>query len=318
MKKFLEDLKNELIKQHMLEKDINEIIADHEEMIQNATLEGLSEEEMKKRFGDPVSLAKELASFSTHEAEPFNIPEGYHAWKNFSTLSDEIKIKISLVAEDISIVHSQDNQIHVHYSGKGDISKYTCIFKDNELVIEAPKMTGFIFMKSKNDDIQLILEIPNSIVITHFQINIVSGDVYYANLNANTLMLSTTSGDVTMLNAKINSSKWNTVSGDLMITDVKIENLNSSQVSGDMHMKNVYVGQEMKLNTVSGDIKIEESVCQDCALHSVNGDIDAVEFYPSRISLKSVSGDISIKNKNHTDIEIISKSTVSGDIHIQL
>ncbi|PKK97523.1 MAG: hypothetical protein CVV58_00815 [Tenericutes bacterium HGW-Tenericutes-3] len=318
MKKFLEDLKNELTKQHMLEKDINEIIADHEEMIQNAMLEGLSEEEMKKRFGDPVNLAKELASFSTHEAEPFNIPEGYLAWKNFSTLSSELKIKISLVAEDISVVHSQDEQIHVHYSGKGDISKYTCTYEDNELVIEAPKMSGFIFMKSKNDDIQLILEIPKSLVITNFQINIVSGDLYYANLNANTLTLSTTSGDVTMLNAKITTSKWNTVSGDLMITDVKLENLNSSQVSGDMHMKKVYVGKEMKLNTVSGDIRIEDSLCQDCALHSVSGDITGMEFYPSRVSLKSVSGDITIKNKNHTDIEIVSKSTLTGDIHIQL
>jgi DUF4097 and DUF4098 domain-containing protein YvlB len=85
-----------------------------------------------------------------------------------------------------------------------------------------------------------------------------------------------------------------------------------------MHMKKVYVGKEMKLNTVSGDIRIEDSLCQDCALHSVSGDITGMEFYPSRVSLKSVSGDITIKNKNHTDIEIVSKSTLTGDIHIQL
>ncbi len=318
MKKFLEDLKNELIKQNMLESDINEIIVDHEEMIQNATLEGLTENEMKKRFGDPVELASELASFSNRQSEPFEIPEGYQLWKSFPLFESEIKIKIALVSEDIRISASKDEQIHVYYSGKGDITKYNCTYNTGDFLLEAPKSSGFIFMKLRQDDIDFIVEIPSNITVSNFNFNAVSSDFYYANFNSKTFILSTTSGDVEIKNVKLNQAKWNSVSGDLLVTDARIENLISSQVSGDMHMKNVYVVKEMKLNTVSGDIFIEDSVCDECSLHSVSGDITGNEFYPARVGLKSVSGDITIKNMNHTGIEIVGKSTVSGEINIQV
>ena len=318
MKKFLEDLKNELIKQHMLEQDINDIISDHEEMIQNAINEGLTEEEMKKRFGNPEELAKELASFSSRQAETFDIPEDYQLWKSFSLMDTDLRIKIALVSEDIQVSTSSDNQIHVYYKGKADINKYYCDLKQDEFILEAPKLSGFIFMKSNQHDIDFILEFPTSAHITNFSFNSVSSDFNYVNLNSDIFTLSTTSGDVTLKNAKLKETKWNTVSGDLFVSYIKVNSLISSQVSGDLHMKNVYVAQNMKLNTVSGDIHIEESVSQECLLHSVSGDINGREFYPSRISLKSINGDITIKNKNHTDIEVISKSSVSGEINIQI
>ena len=48
MKKYLEDLKQELLKKKLTNKEIEEILTDHEEMIQNAMDEGLSEDEINE------------------------------------------------------------------------------------------------------------------------------------------------------------------------------------------------------------------------------------------------------------------------------
>jgi len=58
MKKYLEDLRQELVKQKLTNKEIEEIMADHEEMIRTAMEEGLSEEEIKAKFGQPKQVAE--------------------------------------------------------------------------------------------------------------------------------------------------------------------------------------------------------------------------------------------------------------------
>ncbi len=69
MKKFLKDLEKELKKLHMNNKDIAEIMADHKEMLEQALYDGLTDEEIEIKFGDPEKLAKELNGDSEYEQE---------------------------------------------------------------------------------------------------------------------------------------------------------------------------------------------------------------------------------------------------------
>jgi uncharacterized membrane protein len=71
MKKFLKDLETELRKNNLSENEIKEIMADHEEMIQSAKSEGLTDEELEAKFGSPKNVAEELSQF-TEKAEDEN------------------------------------------------------------------------------------------------------------------------------------------------------------------------------------------------------------------------------------------------------
>lgn len=316
MTKYIEDLKNELNKHHLREQDIEDIIQDHKEMIQNAMNEGLSEEEMLKRFGNPKELAEELASFSSKEVEPLIIPGNYQIWKKFSMNDGDISLKISLIDEDIKVAASKNNELSVYYSGKEDISKYNCSFENLSFILEAPKAKGFLFSKPSHQDISFIIEIPVNQIIASLNLNAVSSDIQLNFMKAKSLVISTTSGDVLVDNCQFGETKWNTVSGDITSRDVSFENLISSQVSGDLVFNKAKITQLFKLNTVSGDITIEDVHCDECHLQTVSGDLNGKEFYPNSITLKSVSGDMMIKNSQHTDITI-KKSSVSGEINIQ-
>ncbi len=316
MKTFIEDLRQELMKRNVEISDIEDIIADHQEMIQTALEEGLSEEEMKKRFGDPSKLADDLSDFSKHQTEPRNIPKEYQVWQTFPFTEKPISINIALVSENVVIqTHEKDNNI-IHYAGKGSIEKYEVTFENSELSLKAPKDIGLFFMRRVNNEISFIIEVPFKQKIERIFSNTVSGDIGCFGLITSHFTLNTTSGDVEIKNGLFGQTKWNTVSGDLHVSDTKMVTLISSQVSGDVFFRNIKIQDSLRLNTVSGDAKIENSSCHECLLHSVSGDIRATEFYPEVITLKSVSGDISIKNKEPNKIVIQSKSSVSGDITI--
>jgi len=64
MKKFLENLRTELKKKHINEGEIEEILRDHEEMIDEALAEGLSEEDITKKFGNPEQVAADISAMN--------------------------------------------------------------------------------------------------------------------------------------------------------------------------------------------------------------------------------------------------------------
>ena len=85
MKKFLKDLENELKKMKINSNEIKEILADHEEMMNEALKEGLSEEELATKFGNPAKLAQDL--FEDLEKVSTNLNE-YVEKGEFSAMKD--------------------------------------------------------------------------------------------------------------------------------------------------------------------------------------------------------------------------------------
>jgi len=318
MKKFLEDLKKELQKRNLSSKDIEEILADHEEMIQSALLQGLSEEELNSRFGDPVSLADDLADTSGERVEAKQTKyDEYKLHKTYLVTSDQLNVESSLVSEKIIYQASEDDSIKVYYKGNSKIDDYEISYQGNLFKIAAPKKIGFLFMRNITDDMSFIVELPKTVLIQSFSLKGVSSDAKVLNLDIKDFTLSTTSGDITLDNLKLGTTKWNTVSGDIEVTQSKIELLASSQVSGDLLMNHIEVLGNVRLNTVSGDVKIENASCNICELSSVSGDLKGIEFYPEKLSLKSVSGDIVLNNKSDKKVDIIKSSSVSGKVVIK-
>ncbi len=317
MKKYIEDLRKELLKQKLTNEEIEDIISDHEEMIQNAIDEGLSEEQIIKKFGEPEQLAKELADFEPKK-DAENIDSEYFVlWESFDVTKEELSVLVKLTSEDVIYQPTDASKIQVYYRGTGKINRYNVSFEKGQFELVGDKGLGFRFAFGKNNDISFLIEIPKHVTITEFTNRTVSSDIMIKNLKINQFRLSTTSGDVIIENTKLGDAQWHTVSGDLSLKDSSMEVLSSSQVSGDIQFERVQIEKDVRCNTVSGDFNIEDSKCQELNFSTVSGDLNGKEFYPQKVSLKSISGDLNIKNKERSTIIILKKSTVSGEIDIE-
>ena len=314
MKKYLEDLRKELQKRHMSETEIADIIADHEEMINNAIEAGLNEDELKDKFGDPHRLADELAGNETNsEADE----EDYILWKTFAVSGDSYSVEIKSTDEDISFRPSRDGQIRVFYTGKSPSDKVSCTFENNKLVFTTPKMRElFFFMRSHGDSASYVIELPAKLVVDEFTLTNINGDCRLEGLTINHFVINTTNGDINCHNLSIGDVKWNTVNGDMSLSSSKAGSIFTSQISGDMTLKKLEVDEGIKMTSVSGDIRVEDSTCGELDLNTVSGDLIGKEFYPHKIVLRTISGDVRISNSEKTEIAIDKQRSLSGDIRI--
>ena len=317
MKKFLKDLETELRKNNLKEEEIEEILADHQEMIESAINEGLTDEELSEKFGDPVDVAKELSQFTDKEEarkERRKIKE-----VEFDDVKENYDLDITLVNEDVEFELNDDKKIIVVYRGKRDFEDYTVQFEKNKLEIKAPRkqMRFFSFFDRNEDSSTFLISLPKGMPLNSFRLKEVNGDIEVSGLNVNDFVIETTNGDVELKNMELGSFKTGTVNGDIELENITCKEYTSSMISGDINIDGLKCEKDIYLHTVSGDIKINNSSCDDAILKTVSGDLEGKEFYPKSLSLKSVSGDITIDNSDKSkEIEIKQKRTLSGDISI--
>ncbi len=323
MKTFLNDLRNELIRNKVEMEEIEDIINDHREMIEEAIRQGLTEEQIPLRFGDPKTLARELAENSASEktsdkaysSEQEDV-DGLVLWKEFTPDRDTLNILITSLSEDYRVQASSDDKIRVYYEGKGNITHYDVSYKQGEFRFETPKFrSGLIFMR-KNEDMDFVFEFPKNLEINECKCVTLSGDLEIKNIKTKNFQLSITNGDVTIDGCDLGHAKWNTVNGDLSIKNVGLKDLSSSQVSGDLSLEHADIEGDVHMNTVSGDLDLNDVKAKQVEFTSVSGDVDGSEFYPEVIRFKSISGDLSISNKTKTNIHLEKVSTLSGTVDV--
>lgn len=312
---YLDELKNELTKRHVKQHVIDDILADHEDMIREAMNEGLSEADLNTKFGDPSKLAAELATASETEEEKRD-PSGLR-WKTFAPAANELTIDVKLVNEDITVRGHDGSEIEVFSSIPERVLKdYECEFQNGRLTLTAPKMRGFGRFGQSSNDYAFELMVPKALLLVNAKLMTVNGDVFVAGLDSAQIDSITTNGDLHLDNARIGKLKVNTVNGDVLLEHLELGSYLGSAVSADVVVRSVKVKGDIILNSVSGNAEIYESSADYAELSTVSGDLTGVEFYPVRLALKSVSGDIRIGNKRRDAVEVVRKSTVSGSITI--
>jgi hypothetical protein len=320
MKKYLEDLRNELMKKNLTSEEIEEIISDHVEMIGSAIDDGLSEEEIIEKFGDPKKLAEAISDFEEFEQEEKTVEKvevsKYRLWKSFEPTGKFLKVNVRLVSEKMIYQSVDVDDIEIHVLGEVELDKYELTYENDTLTIDAPRKIGLFFMQTKKEQVSFLILLPEHLVIDDFSHTTINSDVQFLNLKAKDFVANTTNGDMIIKDASLGDVKWHTVNGDIDVYQTKMNSLNTSHVSGDVVMHLVNIEKEFKMNTVSGDMKIKDSTCDHLELNTVSGDLKGLNFYPKSITLKSVSGDIDIKNKVEKEIVINKKKSISGKIRI--
>jgi len=316
MKKFLEDLKKELVKMKLNKNEINEILADHEEMIDQATKEGLSEEEITAKFGEPAKIAKELGIDYYINEGVEEMDEGYVLFKSFPVIDELKEVEIKLISEDVEYQEHNQESIEVYFKNIDKTGDYECEYKDCKFVLRRESKLSFrVVFRNKNKSV--IIKVPKGHNLDKFRFNSVSGDVECTNIISKELKFRTVSGDVEVKSLEVVNGLVKTVSGDAEILKLKADTFKLSSVSGDLELFNGKIEGEFEINTVSGDLDIHDVEAGETTYSSVSGDLEGKNFYPSKLNLKSVSGDIEVHNEDRTrDIEIGRKKTISGDITI--
>jgi DUF4097 and DUF4098 domain-containing protein YvlB len=233
----------------------------------------------------------------------------------FSISREPIKITVRLVEEDIRFERGDGDQIEILYKGKILKDRYKVEFKNNELTLS--RNNEVFFLGFSRVDTRFIIVVPKKVEILELNHHCVSSDVEISEMSAKIVSVISTSGDMDLSNLFGGEMKLSTVSGDIKMETIIADNLNLSVVSGDAFLKTTIINEELRINSVSGDLSIVDGKAKNATLVTVNGDISGKEFYPESVSLSTVSGDITIQNSDYSrPITIRKKSTVSGDINI--
>jgi len=319
MKTFLDDLKKELKRLNFSKDEIKEILADHEEMIETAQKEGLSDDELTTKFGDPAKLAQDLkdnlADTVTVE-KGGTIVEGYTLWKTFPVVDKEFDISIALVSEDVKYVISDAESIEVHYKNIDDTDDYEVTF-DSEL-FSLKRLSDKTRFRLSRDAGKFLVKVPQNIKSKLFSIKIVSGDAKLESIETETFDIKTTSGDVKIHKFTTNAANFSTVSGDLKVENGILGSLKMSMVSGDASLTDTKIDGPIDLNTVSGDLKVEQTEAKSLDFKTVSGDCKGKDFYPETVKLRSVSGDVKIENSDKSrEIQVLLKKALSGKVKIK-
>jgi len=316
MKNFLKDLKKELEKLDFSTKEIEEILGDHEEMIETATSEGLSDEELHLKFGDPAKLAQDLKDNTvsyTVEKGGENV-EGYEALESFELSGKELNVSVMLVSEELTYEVHDKATIEVYGKNVSNPDEYIIELEGNTLTLERKRRSGLHFSKSTDE---FLIRVPEHLFGKVFEVKIVSGNAVIHAIDTEELVLKTTSGNIKVVGAKANHAKFTSVSGDLSIKQGAFKTCAMSTVSGDQKLFNVQIEQDLDVNTVSGDLKVEDASCKHLGFKTVSGDCKGKEFYPESLSLKSVSGDIKIQNQEDKNINVVKQNSISRKVKIK-
>ena len=317
MKKFLDDLRTELKKLNFSKEEIEEIISDHQEMIESAQEQGVTDEELHSKFGDPEKLAQDLKeNTATYTVEEGGTKvEDYTLFKAFPVSNKAFDVVIGLVSEDVRYeIHDQDT-IEVHYKKIDDIDEYLIDFDGSTFTLKREHKTNkFSFSKESG---KFVVRVPEGIQSQSFAVKTVSADGKFEGIASETLEIKATSGDMKLNGAVAKVAKFTTVSGDVHVKNGTFDSFDVSMVSGDTSLQDVAISGDLGANTVSGDLKLENVKCANFTLKTVSGDCKGNEFYPQTVSLGSVSGDIKIENEVNTEIKVLKQKSLSGKVKIR-
>lgn len=323
MKTYLKNLEAELNKLRIRPNDIKEIMDDFKEMLEEAQNDGVSDDDLESKFGNPNKLASELYQDSLESKIGENVESvvlddvlnGYELLKSFSVVNGLNEVLIKLVSEDIIYFPSDQETIEVFVKNLKNENDYTIEMRNEAFVLERKPLKSLVLFGITKSP-SFAIRVPNNLLVKLFNTKVVSGNVTCNQVNAKELEISTTSGDLQLSNIKVDSQlKLTSVSADMKCTGITAEKLVVSQVSGDCEFETTNIVRELSFNTVSGNVTLTDVTGEHIEYRAVSGDLSGTEVYVKTASVRTVSGDFEITNsKDGEKITVLSKKSVSGDV----
>ena len=301
-----------------------EILDNYREHFETGLREGRTEEEICEELGEIETLLQDIQEMMgdrdirAHELEQYTAVAEYQ--EQYSGIR---KVELSLVAIDVKLSASADNQLHVYLEGGQDKGTYLeermagDSYYAYERKVERDQSRGLLAqlmnIGHSKENLCLVVEVPER--LESLTIKTISGDMQLGGFGSRELLLSSTSGDIEMETVRADSLTVQTTSGDVEMEAVRADNLTVQTTSGDLTLKAVSAGQ-LKVRSTSGDLSLCEVEAESWESQTVSGDIEG-KLYAARIRCGSKSGDISLTLDRRGRKLVVAKSrSVSGDCRI--
>ena len=282
-----------------------EILDNYREHFETGLRDGRTEEEICEELGEIETLLQDIQEMMgdrdirAHELEQYTAVAEHQ--EQYSGIR---KVELSLVAIDVKLSASADNQLHVYLEGGQDKGTYLeermagDSYYAYERKVERDQSRGLLAQlmnigRSK-ENLCLVVEVPER--LESLTIKTISGDMQLGGFGSRELLLSSTSGDIEM-------------------ETVRADSLTVQTTSGDLTLKAVSAGQ-LKVRSTSGDLSLCEVEAESWESQTVSGDIEG-KLYAARIRCGSKSGDIGLTLDRRGRKLVVAKSrSVSGDCRI--
>lgn len=254
-------------------------------------------------------------------------------------------LNISLSSEDVNFYPSQDENLHIVYPVREDVTyEYGADGRTYEFYSSNSSRSWNWFRIElgfwQRDDAQVSVYLPQGMGV---QLNTTSGDVTAQNLAADLVSISTISGEIELGSFSADTLTATSTSGEIDVnygtiaagvhcssTSGHIELINTdistslycSTTSGEVDLQGVTIGSTTRdaadLNSISGDLSLENVIIQGgLSLSTTSGEIDlAPATVFGDIDAESTSGDVSLNLVGAPAHRIDHTSSTSGGISV--
>lgn len=301
-----------------------EILDSYREHFETGLRDGRTEEEICEELGEIETLLQDIQEMMgdrdirAHELEQYTAVAEHQ--EQYSGIR---RVELSLVAIDVKLSASADNQLHVYLEGGQDKGTYLeermagDSYYAYERKVERDQSRGLLAqlmnIGHSKENLCLVVEVPER--LESLTIKTISGDMQLGGFGSRELLLSSTSGDIEMETVRADSLTVQTTSGDVEMEAVRADNLTVQTTSGDLTLKAVNAGQ-LKVRSTSGDLSLCEVEAESWESQTVSGDIEG-KLYAARIRCGSKSGDIGLTLDRRGRKLVVAKSrSVSGNCRI--
>jgi DUF4097 and DUF4098 domain-containing protein YvlB len=189
-------------------------------------------------------------------------------------------------------------------------TKISNVLRSESFEIDGPQVT----VETVSDDVK-ILESPDGKCYIE-----ISGGSENARELADLVEITTDGKNIWVKGGHRNKGFWRNITGhshelNFVIKLPKRSSLKVKMVSADIEIAQGL--ENLKVDSVSGNISVSQNPRRLCEIKSVSGDIIARTFSACHYSLKTVSGDITVHVAPGLEIDIDGKS-ISGDMESEI
>lgn len=159
------------------------------------------------------------------------------------------------------------------------------------------------------------ISIPREFTFEEAELITTSGDILLEGLVQKSLTAKTVSGDLTVYNVSGDTASVQSTSGDIKFSDFNVETLHIDSTSGEVTLHDGIASQKISIETVSGDIHLDQCDSASLWLKAVSGDIKGFLLTEKHFTTHTTSGDVRV-SESFSAVQPCEVTTTSGDIHI--
>jgi len=255
-KNYMNELENE-INIHNI-KNKKEILNKYSKRYDFGLEAGFTEEEVERKLGTPQEVVKQYIGEDEIFEKPTNVD-----------VSDEYTVEVKTLSDNIEIVYSNDNKLHVELEDI-DEKNYE-IAKGTYVCNIAFKKTKFFSLNRREKGI-IRVEIPKKGKIGSVILSTTNGDITAKSFSADEVVVNMVSGDLLFDEVEAESFTYHSVSGDASIRKLKCDNAIIDIVSGDLESRFMF-SNSVNISTVSGDVYIKDGSIGNIQSTTVSGEV---------------------------------------------